>query len=104
MLEWARETWSFHCKGLWGFRTHGSRTSALTVLGSANFGHRSVELDLEAQVVMWSHADLFCQRTREELAHLEAHCQPVTVEQLLHSSRTPPWVWRALLPLIKRWM
>jgi CDP-diacylglycerol--glycerol-3-phosphate 3-phosphatidyltransferase len=100
MLEWTFGAWSFHCKGLWAFRDDAT----LTMIGSANMGHRSVELDLEAQVLLVSECQEFREKSRLELSHIERNCVPVTAEQLTAPERTPPLIWRILLPIISRWM
>lgn len=42
--------WSFHAKGIWFF----TPTFCLTIVGSTNFGYRSVYRDSEAQIVIVS--------------------------------------------------
>ena len=48
LLEYSRPEWTYHAKGLW---CHGER-AAMTVVGSSNFGYRSVARDVEAQVTV----------------------------------------------------
>ncbi|CAM9953788.1 unnamed protein product [Discosporangium mesarthrocarpum] len=71
VLEWQREGWTFHAKGLWvleDLRAHGNvdpnsqvqtPTPALrcllSVCGSSNFGRRSTERDLESQLMVVTH-------------------------------------------------
>ncbi len=51
IFEYVREKWTYHAKGLW---IYDSKTNQpiLTMIGSPNFGRRSVERDLEAQLVI----------------------------------------------------
>eukprot|EP00066_Takifugu_rubripes_P028497 XP_011617763.1 PREDICTED: CDP-diacylglycerol--glycerol-3-phosphate 3-phosphatidyltransferase, mitochondrial [Takifugu rubripes] len=49
--EYHRARWTFHAKGLW-YYLGGRDRPCLTLIGSPNFGHRSVHRDLEAQIAM----------------------------------------------------
>jgi CDP-diacylglycerol---glycerol-3-phosphate 3-phosphatidyltransferase len=102
MLEWKLgDAWSYHCKGLWHF---GKDNSSLTIIGSANFGNRSVNLDLESQAVIFSENPEFKRALESELEAVESNCEPVTLETVEQEWRTPPLIWRVLLPVLKRWM
>ena len=51
--EYQRQGWTFHGKGLWIYppkEDTKERLPMATMVGSPNFGYRSVERDLEAQV------------------------------------------------------
>lgn len=102
MLEWKLgDAWSYHCKGLWHF---GHDNSVLTIVGSANFGNRSVNLDLEAQAVLFSDNVDFKKALECELEAVESKCESVTLDTVEQESRTPPFIYRMLLPVLKRWM
>ncbi|KAL2078485.1 hypothetical protein ACEWY4_026170 [Coilia grayii] len=49
--EYHRADWTFHAKGLW-YYLDGSERPCLTLIGSPNFGYRSVHRDLEAQIAI----------------------------------------------------
>ncbi|ELR23065.1 CDPdiacylglycerol--glycerol-3-phosphate 3-phosphatidyltransferase, mitochondrial, putative [Acanthamoeba castellanii str. Neff] len=51
IFEYFREGWTFHGKGLW-YTPAGQSRPILTMIGSPNFGRRSTDRDLEAQVVV----------------------------------------------------
>ena len=51
MHEYERPGWTFHAKGLW-YTAPGQTLPSLTMVGSPNFGYRSVERDLETQLVV----------------------------------------------------
>ncbi|XP_060079688.1 CDP-diacylglycerol--glycerol-3-phosphate 3-phosphatidyltransferase, mitochondrial-like [Ylistrum balloti] len=51
LQEYFHHTWSFHVKGLWYYLCD-SKYPAMTIIGSSNFGHRSVYRDLECQAVV----------------------------------------------------
>ena len=51
--EYQREGWTFHAKGLWYTPSMSiSSLPCLTMVGSPNFGYRSVSKDLETQVTI----------------------------------------------------
>ena len=53
MFEYQREGWTFHAKGLWYTPSMSiSSLPCLTMVGSPNFGYRSVSKDLETQVTI----------------------------------------------------
>lgn len=53
MFEYRREGWTFHAKGLWYTPSMSiSSLPCLTMVGSPNFGYRSVSKDLETQVTI----------------------------------------------------
>nr|XP_006635218.1 PREDICTED: CDP-diacylglycerol--glycerol-3-phosphate 3-phosphatidyltransferase, mitochondrial isoform X1 [Lepisosteus oculatus] len=49
--EYHQRNWTFHAKGLW-YYLQGSDKPCLTLVGSPNFGYRSVHRDLEAQIAI----------------------------------------------------
>ncbi|MGH0138356.1 UNVERIFIED_CONTAM: hypothetical protein FKN15_038497 [Acipenser sinensis] len=51
LYEYIRRDWTFHAKGLW-YYFQGSERPCLTLIGSPNFGYRSVHRDLEAQLAI----------------------------------------------------
>ncbi|KAI9209781.1 uncharacterized protein BJ171DRAFT_7409 [Polychytrium aggregatum] len=51
LYEYKKDRWTFHAKGLWCTPPQ-QKHPVLTVVGSSNFGQRSMDRDLEAQVVL----------------------------------------------------
>lgn len=49
LLEYEKSGWSYHAKGLW-YYLPDSNLPSLTLIGSSNFGERSVNRDLETQL------------------------------------------------------
>lgn len=49
LLEYERENWTYHAKGLWLYPPNSSLPH-LTVVGSSNYGERSVHRDMESQM------------------------------------------------------
>lgn len=51
LFEYQRKGWTFHAKGLW-YYLPGEKLPSATMVGSPNFGYRSVEKDLETQITV----------------------------------------------------
>lgn len=51
LLEYERPDWSYHAKGLW-YYPPDCTLPHLTVIGSSNYGERSVNRDLEKQICL----------------------------------------------------
>uniref|UniRef100_A0A8B9KHB3 CDP-diacylglycerol--glycerol-3-phosphate 3-phosphatidyltransferase n=1 Tax=Astyanax mexicanus TaxID=7994 RepID=A0A8B9KHB3_ASTMX len=51
LQEYHRPDWTFHAKGLW-YYLQGNSRPCLTLIGSPNFGYRSVHRDIEAQIAI----------------------------------------------------
>lgn len=51
LLEYIRKGWTYHAKGLW-YYSPGSEKPSMTLIGSPNFGDRSVLKDLETQIAI----------------------------------------------------
>ena len=103
--EWQRDGWSYHVKGMWlsmGAATAqaGSQEAVLSVVGSTNFGLRSMERDAECSVVIVTKGGLgegcLARRLGAERDRLWAHGAEVTVDTFEHqgSERQLPWLIR----------
>ena len=49
--EYKRPEWTYHAKGLWIYM-NDNRHPCVTLIGSPNYGDRSTERDLEAEVIL----------------------------------------------------
>ncbi|XP_040438173.1 CDP-diacylglycerol--glycerol-3-phosphate 3-phosphatidyltransferase, mitochondrial isoform X2 [Falco naumanni] len=65
LQEYSRAGWTFHAKGLWLYLA-GSNLPCLTLIGSPNFGYRSVHRDLEAQVAIVTENTALQQQLHQE--------------------------------------
>ncbi|KAM9774176.1 CDP-diacylglycerol--glycerol-3-phosphate 3-phosphatidyltransferase, mitochondrial isoform X1 [Syngnathus typhle] len=63
--EYHRPQWTFHAKGLWYYLSEQDRP-CLTLIGSPNFGYRSVHRDLEAQIAIVTENEQLQDQLREE--------------------------------------
>lgn len=63
--EYHRPQWTFHAKGLW-YYLQGQERPCLTLIGSPNFGYRSVHRDLEAQIAIVTENEELQSQLQEE--------------------------------------
>nr|XP_033816075.1 CDP-diacylglycerol--glycerol-3-phosphate 3-phosphatidyltransferase, mitochondrial isoform X2 [Geotrypetes seraphini] len=100
LQEYYRSNWTFHAKGLWFYQT-GSSLPSLTLIGSPNFGYRSVHRDLEAQIaVVTTNGDLQ-EQLNQERNQLFSRSNVVSSSTFKQPDRfVKLWV-KLLTPLIK---
>lgn len=92
MHEYQRQDWTFHAKGLW-YSPPGQQLPALTMVGSPNFGCRSVERDLETQLVIVTEDPGLRTRLGQERDSLFQRSSLVTEETWTAEGRSVPrWV------------
>ena len=103
--EWQRDGWSYHVKGMWlsmgaAAAEAKGQEAVLSVVGSTNFGLRSMERDAECSVVIVTKGGLgegsLARRLGEERDRLWANGVQVTVETFERegSERQLPWLIR----------
>nr|CAD2191651.1 unnamed protein product [Meloidogyne enterolobii] len=80
-MEWDRDGWTFHAKGLWIDFLNSKRIG--TVIGSSNYGFRSSQRDLEAQVLLVTENDALKQKIIEERQYLLEHAQSIEIDAFL---------------------
>ncbi|XP_005989149.1 CDP-diacylglycerol--glycerol-3-phosphate 3-phosphatidyltransferase, mitochondrial isoform X2 [Latimeria chalumnae] len=79
--EYFRNDWTFHAKGLW-YYLPGSNLPCLSLIGSPNFGYRSVHRDLEAQIaIVTENGELQQQLQLEQLYDRSSQVSPSTFKQ-----------------------
>jgi len=92
MHEYEREGWTFHAKGLW-YYPPGNSYPTLTMVGSPNFGYRSVNKDLETQLTIVTNNTDLQKGLHDEDKNLLGSCNVVTEEEYLKQDRLiPHWV------------
>lgn len=97
LLEFERNGWTYHAKGLWYYLPH-EKLPSLTVIGSSNFGERSVNRDLEAQICLVTTNDRLKNQLQTECDHLYSH--GALAQRELAERPIPNWV-RAVVWLFK---
>lgn len=81
VYEYRREGWTFHAKGIW----LDSSDLMVAVAGSSNFGHRSFERDLEAQLTIVTDDPTLMQRIRTDRESFFAHARLVSAQDITRS-------------------
>ncbi|XP_068119419.1 CDP-diacylglycerol--glycerol-3-phosphate 3-phosphatidyltransferase, mitochondrial [Hyperolius riggenbachi] len=100
LSEYFRDHWTFHAKGLWLYPA-GQSMPCLTLIGSPNFGYRSVHRDLEAQIALVTENQDLQQQLHQEQQNLYQRSSEVTAATFHHPSRfVKLWV-KLVTPLIK---
>uniref|UniRef100_F7EAP9 CDP-diacylglycerol--glycerol-3-phosphate 3-phosphatidyltransferase n=1 Tax=Monodelphis domestica TaxID=13616 RepID=F7EAP9_MONDO len=100
LQEYWRSGWTFHAKGLWLYLA-GSSLPCLTLIGSPNFGYRSVHRDLEAQIAIVTENRALQQQLHQEQEQLYRRSGLVSSATFEQPSRyVKLWV-KMVTPLIK---
>ncbi|KAL3176050.1 hypothetical protein MRX96_010756 [Rhipicephalus microplus] len=98
--EYERPQWTFHGKGLWLWRD-GHPWPCLSLIGSPNFGFRSVYQDLEAQVAIVTTNEKLQRQLAQEQQRLYDLAAPVSLATFQNPSRHVPFWVRFLMPLLR---
>ncbi|XP_073463013.1 CDP-diacylglycerol--glycerol-3-phosphate 3-phosphatidyltransferase, mitochondrial [Aquarana catesbeiana] len=100
LREYFRDQWTFHAKGLWLYPA-GKSMPCLTLIGSPNFGYRSVHRDLETQIALVTENQDLQRQLHQEQQSLYKRSSEVTPSTFQHPSRyVKLWV-KLVTPLIK---
>ena len=92
--EFHRPGWTFHGKGLWAHLDGKDSPQFFTLIGSPNFGKRSVYRDMEAQVGIVTVDEQLKHDLIEERDQFFKDCSFVIKETFHENGRTPAWwVW-----------
>ncbi|KAL6094374.1 pgs1 [Pungitius sinensis] len=98
--EYHRSQWTFHAKGLW-YYLQGQDRPCLTLIGSPNFGYRSVHRDLEAQIAIVTENAALQIQLQEEQQALYQRASEVSVATFERPERRVKLWVKLLTPLIK---
>lgn len=90
LLEYERDNWTYHAKGLWYHPSSNPSLPSMTVIGSSNYGERSVNRDLESQICLVTSNRELQESLRAEYEHLLKFAS--TAESQLVSRLVPNWV------------
>ncbi|KAH0950734.1 hypothetical protein HN011_002330 [Eciton burchellii] len=92
LWEFVKPGWTYHAKGLW-YILPGQQKPSLTLIGSPNFGYRSVNRDLETQIAVVTRNEKLQDALHEEQTRLFSCAKPVTRKTFSQQDRIPPaWV------------
>jgi CDP-diacylglycerol--glycerol-3-phosphate 3-phosphatidyltransferase len=90
LYEYKRDNWTFHAKGLWYYPSHSSHNNLpnMTIIGSSNYGYRSVYKDIEAQILIYSRNKQFQTKIDHERKYLyDNYTGLVKPDLFAHQSR-----------------
>lgn len=91
--EYQRLGWTFHGKGLWA-KLHEAAQPLITMIGSSNFGNRSVYRDLEAQLTIITTNEQLSNQLNEEKRNFLEYSDKVGVKTYKDPERKVPfWVF-----------
>ncbi|OZJ06861.1 hypothetical protein BZG36_00216 [Bifiguratus adelaidae] len=98
--EYTRPGWTYHAKGLW-LQLPGMENPAMTLVGSPNFGYRSSERDLEAQVIMVTDNAKLQESLGRELANLHTYSEQVDEKLFKRPDRKVPFLVKITARIIR---
>lgn len=99
LFEYQKPNWTYHAKGLWYYLPN-SKTPDLTLIGSSNFGERSVNRDLESQICLVTVNDELRQQMQSECDNLYKYGEIAGRE--LRVRPVPKWV-RAVVAIFRNY-
>ena len=89
--EYLRSQWTFHAKGLW-YSPPREDFPTLTLVGSPNFGHRSLKRDLENQTALITTNIGLRRQLYGECGHVYKYgCQVTNHTFALNERKVPLW-------------
>ncbi|XP_076764938.1 CDP-diacylglycerol--glycerol-3-phosphate 3-phosphatidyltransferase, mitochondrial-like isoform X1 [Xylocopa sonorina] len=92
LWEFIRPGWTYHAKGLW-YSLPDQEKPCLTLIGSPNFGYRSVKKDLETQIAIMTRNIQLQNELQKEYERLFSCAKRVTKKTFSEQDRIPPaWV------------
>lgn len=94
LQEYLKKGWTYHAKGLWYYPPE-SEFPAVTLIGSPNFGERSVRRDLETQLAIVTENAELRRKMHEECQRLFENALPVEKNRPI-----PAWV-QAMVTLFR---
>ncbi|KAK6059173.1 hypothetical protein COOONC_03200, partial [Cooperia oncophora] len=97
LYEYYRDGWTFHAKGIWV----ETPTVTATLVGSSNFGYRSVHRDLEAQVLLVTSNERLRSQLKEERTRLFEYASVLDATALRRVDHYIPTVVRILSRFIR---
>eukprot|EP00761_Pharyngomonas_kirbyi_P003323 gb/GECH01003327.1/.p1 GENE.gb/GECH01003327.1/~~gb/GECH01003327.1/.p1 ORF type:complete len:501 (+),score=66.24 gb/GECH01003327.1/:1-1503(+) len=104
MFEWFKPKWTYHAKGLWVCRDNATSSPFLTLVGSPNFGGRSVYRDLETQVALITSNSDLSHRLAQERDYLMGPTKQVNLETFSAPDRRAGLFERFVYTFFRGWL
>ncbi|KRY33240.1 CDP-diacylglycerol--glycerol-3-phosphate 3-phosphatidyltransferase, mitochondrial [Trichinella spiralis] len=99
LFEYKRDDWTFHAKGIW-LKTYSDNKVNASVIGSTNFGYRSLNRDLETQIVLFTENEQLKDQLTKECDMLFYYCSAFKRPLTTYGHRQVP----LFVSFISRWL
>ncbi|XP_061182445.1 CDP-diacylglycerol--glycerol-3-phosphate 3-phosphatidyltransferase, mitochondrial-like [Saccostrea echinata] len=103
LYEYYRDQWTYHVKGLWYYLPNQT-LPFLCMMGSSNFGHRSVYRDLECQIALVTQNKQLQSELHREQEYFFAHGIQTDEDTYQKADRFVPYWVRLTSPFIRRYL
>ncbi|KAI5065242.1 hypothetical protein GOP47_0019937 [Adiantum capillus-veneris] len=104
LFEYKRPNWTFHAKGMWCYLPHDGNLPSMTLIGSSNFGFRSRQRDIEAQLFVVTMEPALRKKLQEETDSLFLHGHQVHGTVFLDPDRYGGPVSSFAAQLVRSWL
>ncbi|MCO5559067.1 hypothetical protein L7F22_012659 [Adiantum nelumboides] len=104
LYEYKRPNWTFHAKGMWCYLPHDSNFPSMTLIGSSNFGFRSRQRDIEAQLYVVTMEPALRKKLQAETESLFLHGHRVHGTVFLDPDRYGGAVSSFAAQLVRSWL
>ncbi|XP_004226539.2 CDP-diacylglycerol--glycerol-3-phosphate 3-phosphatidyltransferase, mitochondrial isoform X2 [Ciona intestinalis] len=102
LWEYCRKDWTYHAKGIWYYPPN-ALFPQLTAIGSSNFGMRSMQRDLEAQLYIVTYNEKLMKKMHKEKCLIMNEASLITNETLKEARYTvSAWV-TSVIDIVKRY-
>ncbi|KRX56176.1 CDP-diacylglycerol--glycerol-3-phosphate 3-phosphatidyltransferase, mitochondrial, partial [Trichinella sp. T9] len=99
LFEYKRDDWTFHAKGIW-LKVYSDNKVNASVIGSTNFGYRSLNRDLETQIVLFTENEQLKDQLTKECDMLFYYCSAFKRPLTTYGNRQVP----LFVSFISRWL
>lgn len=107
IFEYSKNDWTFHSKGIWleiDDQNFSHKKFGFTLIGSSNFGIRSVERDLESQIAIFTINPTLLQSFIEERKNIFKNSQNVDSTTFNNRRGNNSWIIPFLIPFANKFM
>ncbi|XP_062567116.1 CDP-diacylglycerol--glycerol-3-phosphate 3-phosphatidyltransferase, mitochondrial-like isoform X1 [Saccostrea cucullata] len=103
LYEYYRDQWTYHVKGLWYYLPNQT-LPFLCMMGSSNFGHRSVYRDLECQIALVTQNKQLQLDLHKEQEYFFSHGIQTNEDTYQKADRFVPYWVRFTSPFLRRYL
>lgn len=103
LYEYNRDKWTFHGKGLW-LSYKDEDLPIISMIGSPNFGNRSVNLDTEAQMIIFTENKSLRKKLKDEYQNIFKDTYLVNSSHFEKSHRVPTTMVKVFSKFVEKYM